>query len=50
MTIRQAIAALTALAAKHGDDVEVFHDCEHCGKTTRPDVVVAVVTLTKARS
>lgn len=47
MTIKQAIEQLTRLAAKHGDDCEVFYDCGFCGKATRPDVVVAAVDLRK---
>lgn len=50
MTTRKAIELLQAIAVKHGDDVEVFYDCEHCGKSTRPDTVVAVVALQKAPS
>ncbi len=42
MTIKQAIELLERLKVRHGDDVEVFYDCEHCGKSTRPDTVVAV--------
>ncbi len=47
MTIQQAIDRLTALHARHGD-VEIFYDCGHCGKSTRPDVIVAVVQLVKS--
>lgn len=46
MTIQRAIDLLTALKQQHGD-VEVFYDCEHCGKSTKPDTVVAVAKLSK---
>jgi len=45
MTIQRALELLEALKAKHGADIEVFYDCEHCGKSTRPETVVAVVAL-----
>lgn len=41
MTVQRAIELLQAMKEKHGD-VEVFFDCQHCGKSTRPNIVVAV--------
>lgn len=46
MTVTAAIKALQQLLTKHGD-VEVYYDCAHCGKSTKPDVVVAVAHLSK---
>lgn len=39
MTISQAIEDLMRLRDKHGD-IEVVTDCEHCGKSTAPSVIV----------
>jgi hypothetical protein len=47
MTVQRAIELLTAMKEKHGD-VEVFFDCQHCGKSTRPEIVVAVAMIQKA--
>jgi hypothetical protein len=47
VTIKQAIERLKALEAKHGSEIEVFYDCAHCGKSTKPDVIVAAVSLNK---
>lgn len=44
MTITRAIELLQAMKSKHGD-IEVFFDCQHCGKSTRPGVVVAVAMI-----
>lgn len=44
MTIQRAIELLAALKTKHGD-VEVLFDCAHCGKSTRPSIVVAVAVV-----
>lgn len=44
MTVQRAIELLQALKEKHGD-VEVFFDCQHCGKSTRPTMVVAVAMI-----
>jgi hypothetical protein len=48
MTINEAINRLIELREKHGD-IHVVTDCEHCGKSTTPTVVVMgppVVRLT----
>lgn len=47
MTIQRAIELLEQMKAKHGD-VEVWFDCPHCGKSTRPGVVAAVAVLQDA--
>lgn len=45
MTIQRAIELLTAMKEKYGD-VDVFFDCQHCGKSTRPGVIVPVALVT----
>lgn len=40
MKVSRAITALQVLLKEHGD-VDVFYDCAHYGKSTKPDVVVA---------
>jgi hypothetical protein len=45
MTIKRAIELLLAMQQKHGD-VEILFDCQHCGKSTRPDQLVAVISVT----
>lgn len=47
MTIQRAIELLEKLKTDHGD-VEVFFDCQHCGKSTRPEIIVAVAMIQKA--
>lgn len=44
MTVQRAIELLQAMKEKHGD-IEVFVDCQHCGKSTRPNIVVAVAMI-----
>lgn len=39
MTINQAIERLIVMRATLGD-VDVVTDCEHCGKSTAPTVIV----------
>jgi hypothetical protein len=46
MKISQAMSVLSKLQEKHGD-VEVETDCDHCGRSTTPNVVVAVALLKK---
>lgn len=47
MTIQRAIELLLKMKEKHGD-VEVFFDCQHCGKSTRPNIIVAVAMIQDA--
>ena len=47
MTIKRAIELLEAMLEEHGD-VEVLFDCQHCKKSTRPNVVVAVAMIQDA--
>ena len=44
MTIQRAIELMLKLKDKHGD-VEVLFDCQHCGKSTRPNLVVAMAVI-----
>lgn len=44
MTVQRAIELLIEMKNKHGD-VEVMFDCPHCGKSTRPTVLVAVANF-----
>lgn len=44
MTVQGAIDLLVKIKEKHGD-VDVFFDCQHCGKATQPDVLVAVARV-----
>jgi len=44
MTVQRAIELLKEMQIKHGD-VEVMFDCQHCGKSTRPTLVVAVALV-----
>jgi len=44
MTLQRAIELMQALKEKHGD-VEVFFDCQYCGKSTKPTTVVAVAAV-----
>ncbi len=45
MTIQKAIELLTQLEVKHGN-IEIFFDCQYCGKSTRPDVIVPMIVVT----
>jgi hypothetical protein len=47
MTIQRAIELLMQMKDKHGD-VEVMFDCQHCGKSTRPNVIAAVAMVQDA--
>jgi hypothetical protein len=47
MTIERAIELLQEMKKKHGD-VEVMFDCQHCGKSTRPTVIVAMAVAQAA--
>jgi hypothetical protein len=47
VTIQRAIELLQAMKEKHGD-VEVFFDCQHCGKSTRPNIIAAVAMIQDA--
>lgn len=44
MTVQRAIELLSKMKAEHGD-VEVFFDCQHCGKSIRPGIIVAVAMI-----
>jgi uncharacterized protein (UPF0212 family) len=44
MTIQRAIELLEKMKMQHGD-VEVFFDCQCCGKSTRPVAIVAVAMI-----
>lgn len=47
MTIQRAIELLQDMKAKHGD-VEVMFDCQYCGKSTRPNIIVAIALVQNA--
>lgn len=47
MTIQRAIELLQKMKETHGD-VEVMFDCQYCGKSTRPTVVVAMAVVQAA--
>jgi hypothetical protein len=47
MTIQRAIELLLKMKDKHGD-VEVLFDCQYCGKSTRPTVIVAMAVVQNA--
>lgn len=47
MTIQRAIELLTQMKDKHGD-VEVMFDCQHCKKSTRPNIIVAIALVQDA--
>lgn len=49
MTIQRAIELLEAMKSKHGD-VEVLFDCQYCGRSTRPGVVVAMAVVQHAQT
>lgn len=44
MTIQRAIELLQQMKERHGD-VEVMFDCQHCGKATKPNVLVAMIVV-----
>jgi hypothetical protein len=44
MTIQRAIELLEEMKKKHGD-VEVLFDCQYCGKSTRPTIIVAMAVV-----
>lgn len=44
MTIQRAIELLSEMKTKHGD-VEVMFDCQYCGKSTRPTIIVAMAVV-----
>jgi len=46
MIITQAIKRLEELMKEHGD-VKIKFDCPFCGKTTEPEIIVAVKTYVK---
>lgn len=47
MTIQRAIELLIEMKNKHGD-VEVMFDCQYCGKSTRPEIIVAVAMVQRS--
>jgi transcription elongation factor Elf1 len=48
MKITQAIEFLLALQRKHGD-TDVYFDCPHCGKSSKPTTAVPVVMVNGAK-
>ena len=42
MTIREAIARLTKIAEKHGEETVVYFDCPKCQASFTPNTTVAV--------
>jgi uncharacterized protein (UPF0212 family) len=43
MTINDAIRMLLRMRDEYGD-VEIITDCQHCGKETKPDKIVAITS------